>query len=52
MPPVEAYENFIFAKEEFLNGISIVSAFLIASTSEKFHTFYLIYDLITDLCGG
>ena len=31
MQPVEAYENFILAKEEFLNSIAIVSSLLIAS---------------------
>lgn len=31
MLPVQAYENFTFAKQEFLNQISIVSAFRIAS---------------------
>jgi len=31
MRPGGAYEGFIFAKEEFLDGISMVSVLLIAS---------------------
>jgi hypothetical protein len=31
LPSWQAHENFVFAKEELLDGISIVLAFLIAS---------------------
>ena len=38
--PWQAHENFIFAKEEFLNRILMFLCFLFQVTSERFHTFF------------
>ena len=44
MLPVQSHENFILAKQELLNGISIFSRFLFQITSGEGHT--IMYTLI------
>jgi len=46
---VQAHENFIFAKEEFLNGISIVFSLLIASHSREINESHPSDNLSSDL---
>ena len=48
MHPWQAYEDFIFSKEEFVNGISIAFSLLVASHSGEIAYFFMFINIILE----